>query len=83
MEKITREWLDDFLEAKMPRVLKTLQETHPVPVVDLVKLAQFERRKYPAKLEPRVVIWRDRMDPPEPEEEPETEWDNSETKWRD
>jgi hypothetical protein len=79
MEAITPEWLDEVLERKLPEVLKTLREASPVAAGDFVKLAQLERREYPRKLEPRVVIWMDRMDPPEDE----TEWDDGETKWRE
>jgi hypothetical protein len=81
METITPEWLDGVLEGKLGKVLKALAETRPVAVAEFVKLMQLERREYPPKPEPRVVIWLDRMNPPE--QEPATEWDDSETKWKD
>jgi hypothetical protein len=54
---ISKEWLDELLDRKLPQALDTLRRTKPLPIADFVKLVQLERRENPVKAPPREVEW--------------------------
>lgn len=68
-ERVTREWLDDFLRRALPDVLRTCQEAKPPVIADFVRLVELDRKLSPVKKALPQIIWVDNLDEYERDQE--------------
>ena len=58
---VSREWLDELLENKLPQALRNVREK-PASVTEFIRLVQLDWRMNQVQPEPRAVEWADSED---------------------
>ena len=59
---VSKEWLDELVESKLPQALRSVREKKPVSVVDFVRLVQLDWRTNRIEARPNAVEWDEAQD---------------------
>jgi hypothetical protein len=68
-ERLSLEWLEDFLAEALPAVMTKCEEATPPVIADFVRLVELDLDEFPEPPQTPKVIWMDNIDEAPSEDE--------------